>query len=159
MVDISAIAGAMSSLNAAVNITKAMKDLKDWSTVQTQVIELQRTILEAQSGLFSANDERTSLIEKIREAEKRIADLETWNTEKQRYQLTDIGDGNFAYALKESVSNGEPPHYLCTACYQNSKKAILHHLATGSGMHVLTCPSCVAKMAIDRVYCPPAYAR
>jgi hypothetical protein len=59
----SAIAGAISSLNAAVNITKAMKDLRDWSIVQSKVIELQSAILDAQSSLFTANEERATLIE------------------------------------------------------------------------------------------------
>jgi len=157
MPDMGSISAIAASINAAVNITKAMKDLRDLALVQSKVIELQGVILEAQSGLFTANEERASLIEEIREAESKIAQLETWNAEKQRYQLTDIGDGNFAYALRQSMSSGEPPHYICTACYQNSKKSILHHFETGSGLHVVTCPGCSAKMSIDRDYIAPSY--
>ena len=76
MPDISAIAGAFSSLKAAVDITKAMKDLRDWSLVQSKVIELQSAILEAQSGLFTANDERSALIERVGNLEQEVARLE-----------------------------------------------------------------------------------
>jgi hypothetical protein len=57
MPDISAIAAVVNSLNAAVSIAKAMKDLKEWSDVQSKVIELQTVILDAQAGLFAANTE------------------------------------------------------------------------------------------------------
>lgn len=157
MVDMSAIAGAVSSLNAAVDIVKAIKDLRDSSIVQSKVIELQSTILEAQSSLFAANEERAALIEGIRQSEQKIADLEAWNTEKQRYQLTDIGEGTFAYALKGSVSNGEPAHYICTNCYEQSKKSVLHHMQSGGGMHVMSCPRCSAKMGIGHGYRAPSY--
>jgi len=157
MPDMGSISAIAASINAAVNITKAMKDLRDLTLVQSKVIELQGVILEAQTGLFTANKERASLIEEIREAKSKIAQLETWNAEKQRYQLTDIGDGNFAYVLGQSMSSGEPPHYICTACYGNSKKSILQHFETGSGSHVVICPSCSAKMSIDRGYIAPSY--
>jgi hypothetical protein len=57
--DLSAITAIASSLNAAVNITKAMKDLNDLSVFQSKVIELQSVILgrlfqPISSSIFSA---------------------------------------------------------------------------------------------------------
>jgi hypothetical protein len=40
MPDMSAISAIANSLNVAVNIAKAMKDLSEWSLVQSKVIEL-----------------------------------------------------------------------------------------------------------------------
>jgi hypothetical protein len=137
MVDVSAIAGALASLNAAVNITKAMKDLRDWSIVQSKVIELQSTILEAQSGLFAANEERSALIEKIRQLEKQVADLEAWNSEKERYALTDVGGGNVAYLPKPSMRGTGPAHYMCANCYEQRKKSILQHAQMSGMVHVM----------------------
>jgi hypothetical protein len=54
MVDISAIAGLMSSMNAVVNITKAMKDVNDANVLQTKVFELTREIMSAQSCAIQA---------------------------------------------------------------------------------------------------------
>ena len=121
MADMSAIAGAVASLNAAVNITKAMKDLRDWSLVQSKVIELQSTILEAQSSLFSANEERSALIEKVSNLEKRMASQEAWEAEKQTYVMVDIGSGNIAFTKKASMRGSEPPHYVCANCYKHGK--------------------------------------
>jgi hypothetical protein len=155
--DMGAISAIAASLNTAANIAKAMKDLHDASIVQGKVIELQGAILEAQQSLFSANQERAALVEKISSAEKKITELEAWSAEKQRYQLTNIGDGTFAYALKAGVSNGEPAHYICANCYEQSKKSVLHHMHSPGGMHVVSCPGCSAKLGIRHGYQAPSY--
>lgn len=155
MPDMTAIAGALSSLNAAVNITKAMKDLRDWSLVQSKVIELQGAILEAQSSLFAANEERSALIEKVRQLEKQVAGIEAWDTEKQRYEMVDVGDGNVAYRVKPTMRGSEPPHYICANCYRQGKASMLAHMHTQGMGDVLSCPSCKTKNLISRGYKPP----
>ena len=79
MVDVSAIAGMMTALRGATDITKAMIELRDAAMIQSKVIDLQAKILEAQSAAFAANDERRELLERIEalEAEvKRLKSLE-----------------------------------------------------------------------------------
>ena len=44
---------------------------------------------------------------------------------RQRYQLQRFYPGSFAYALKPEMAAGEPPHYLCANCYQQTKKSLL----------------------------------
>src|ERR1700685_3083071 len=102
MPDFGAISAVVNSLNAAVNITKAMKDLNDWSAVQSKVIELQGVILEAQSGIFEANKERSALIEQISLLKKEVTDLEAWETTKNRYELKRTDGGGLAWSLKEN---------------------------------------------------------
>src|ERR1700704_1933690 len=55
------------------------------------------------------------------------------------------------------MSNGEPAHYICTNCYQQSKKSVLSHMQSAGGLYVITCSSCNAKMGIQRGYVPPSY--
>ncbi len=107
--------------------------------------------------LESANDERAALVDKIRQLEEKVASLEAWNTEKQRYQLVDIGEGTFAFALKQSMSGGEPPHYICANCYEHSEKSILQHTHLPSGSDSMTCHRCHAKSVIRHGYQPPSY--
>lgn len=127
---------------------KALKDINDRAIRNAAVIELQEKIL-------SAREQQTALTERIRELERRVADFETWNTEKQRYELVDIGSGTFAYTVKAAMRGTEPPHYICTNCYQNGKAAILQHAQMNMG-HVLTCPSCKTKsLTADGAYRPP----
>ena len=72
MVDMTAITAVAASLNAAKEITKAMIGLRDAALIQGKVIELNSTILDAQSSAFAANDERSALIEQVRDLEKEI---------------------------------------------------------------------------------------
>jgi hypothetical protein len=73
MVSMTAIGAAAASLNAAMNIAKAMVGLRDGQISQAQTIEFQSKILEAQSSIFAANEERTALIEQIRSLEQEVA--------------------------------------------------------------------------------------
>ena len=109
MVDIAAIAGFATSVRAPVEITKAMKDVRDANLMQTKVFELTREIMSAQSYAIEAMSAQSALLTRIRELEEKIAALETWNAEKGRYYLKSIQTGVMVYALKEGMENGEEP--------------------------------------------------
>jgi hypothetical protein len=143
MVDISAIAGTVSALKGAVDITKAMISLHDAEAVKAKVIELNAKILEAQSAAFVANDERAALIERVSQLEKEVADLKAWDAQKQRYDLTDLGNGAFAYAVKESMRAGEPDHKICATCYADRRRSVLQTETWNPGRaEVLVCHQC-----------------
>jgi hypothetical protein len=141
MVDISAIGVVANSLNAAVNIAKAMVDVRDATAFQGKVFELQRAIIDAQQSIFAANEERSALIKKIGHLEKELANLKAWETEKQRYELQDVWHGSLAYVIKESMRGLEPPHKICANCYQRGHKRILQPRVTGFGRE-LFCSEC-----------------
>jgi hypothetical protein len=156
MPDMTAISGAIASLNAAVNITKAMKDLRDGSIVQSKVIELQSAILDAQNSLFSANEERATLIQKVGQLEKQLADTEAWEAEKQRYQMTEAGPGVFAYILKPAMRGSEPSHYVCANCYRLRKISVLQHVRVHGIGDFMECAACNTKTCIEEGYRPAA---
>ena len=87
MPDISAIASALSSLKAAKDIAEAMISLRDTATFQAKLIEFQGKLIDANNAAFAAQDERTALLERIRDLEKQVTDLKAWDTEKQCYEL------------------------------------------------------------------------
>lgn len=145
MVDMSAISIISVSLNTAINIAKAMVDVRDATVFQGKVFELQRAIIDAQQNIFAANAERSSLIEEVREAKAQIARLEAWDTEKQRYELKDVGAGSLAYAVKESMRDSEPTHHICAACYQHGHKSILQPNAVYPDK-TLYCSECKAQI-------------
>jgi hypothetical protein len=147
MVDVSAIGVVATSLNTLVNMTKAMKDVRDASLIDGKVFELQRAILETQQSVFAANEERTTLIEEIRDAKAQIARLEAWNAEKERYELQDVGAGSLAYVIKESMRSSEPVHKICANCYQKAHKSILQPL-NRSQQNFLFCPQCKTEFYI-----------
>jgi hypothetical protein len=116
------------------------------------MIELQSKILDAQSGMLAAQDERSALIERIRTLEEEVARLKAWEAEKQRYVLKDAGNGALAYALKEDARGPEPPHWICPQCYQDGKKSILQPETQIQGRcQVLACTRCNSELLIQGV--------
>lgn len=143
MADMGAIASVAASFKALKDIAQTMVGLRDAQVFQAKMIEFQDAILDAQNSLFAAHEERSALIEQVRDLEKQMADFKAWEAEKQRYQLIDFGGGTFAYVLKEEASGSEPPHRICAACYQKEQKSILQFLKRNvHGQEHYVCPAC-----------------
>jgi hypothetical protein len=151
MVDIAAITGLATSIRAAVEITKAMKDIHDANMIQTKTFELTREILAAQSYAMEAVATQSALLNRVRELEEEKAKLEAWNTEKTRYQLAEVGHGLTAYALKEGMENREPLHHLCATCYNEGHKSILQTETRDPGRcEVMSCHRCGSDLYVKR---------
>jgi uncharacterized protein YlxW (UPF0749 family) len=73
-----------SALKSALDIAKGLKDIADATARNAAVIELQEQILSAQAAQFT-------LLERISGLEKEVASLKTWEADKQRYELKDLG--------------------------------------------------------------------
>jgi hypothetical protein len=155
MVDLSAIAGALSSLKAANDIAQAMVGLRDATAFQSKLIEFQAKIIEANNSAFAAHDERAALLQKIDDLEKQVAKLEAWEAEKQRYQLQEFPPGVFLRVLKPAMANSEPIHRLCAKCYEDGKKSILQSAGTVHGQETLNCHGCDARMVVGIFQAPP----
>src|SRR5256885_16097767 len=125
MPDMSAIATALSSFKAAKDIAESMIGLRDAAAFQSKLIEFQSKIIDANNASFAAQDERASLLERIRDLEKQVADFKAWEAEKQKYELKEVWPGATTYVLKEDAKGAEPIHWLCANCYQFTKKRIL----------------------------------
>lgn len=143
MVDISAIAGALSSFKAANDIAQAMVGLRDAAAFQSKLIEFQAKIIEANNNAFAANDERAALLQKITDLERKVASLEAQEGKLERYQLKDYGGNTFAYELKESEAGSEPIHRACPNCYGERRISILQFdFMTINHKDKYTCASC-----------------
>lgn len=143
MVGITELSSLLSSLKAARDISEAMFSLRDATAMQTKRFELQSKILDAQASALAAQEERSSLMERIRQLEEETARLKAWDGEKERYRLKKFGDGAFAYVLQEESANGEPVHALCATCYERRQKSILQ--SNGKLViheHLWLCPIC-----------------
>ena len=141
--DISLIQGTISGLKVAGDIAKSMMELKTISEVRGKVIELQSTILSAQSSALDANAKQSVLVDTIRNLKEEIARMKAWDSQKQRYQLTPIIGGTaVVYALKESMCESEPPHWICTKCYEEGKRMIIQPRKNKDGFILMVCPSC-----------------
>jgi Zn finger protein HypA/HybF involved in hydrogenase expression len=129
------VLAGLSAVKAAFDLAKGLKDINDATTRNAAVIELQEQILTAQAA-------QSSLIERIRELEKEVTRLEAWETEKQRYTLTEVGTGAFALVVRPSMQGTEPTHCICADCYERSEKSILQMVGNAYGSVTLRCPRC-----------------
>jgi hypothetical protein len=128
----------LGAIKTAFDMAKGLQNIHDTVARDRAVIELQKEILSAQST-------QAALVETVSALKGRVAELEAWDADKQRYKLTELRPGVTAYALKEGMENGEPPHQLCTSCYHAHHKSILDHQEWVPGRaKVLVCHDCGA---------------
>lgn len=117
MVIAETIAG-LGAVKSAFDLAKSLKDINDATVRNAAIIELQEKIL-------AAHQAQATLLDKLSELEKKIASLEMWENEKQRYRLIEVRAGFAAYTMKPGMENDEPPHYLCASCFNGRHKSIL----------------------------------
>lgn len=147
MVDVMSIHSAILGLKTAADMAKGFLQLQSMAEVQGKVIDLQSAILAAQSSALAAQSEQSSMIQQVRELEEEIARIKAWEAEKQRYKLVAILDGTAtAYALKESCKGTDPPHWLCTKCYDDGRRTILQPQYDKAGSGLLVCPTCKSSL-------------
>lgn len=123
--DMGSISAAVTSLRMAGDIAKGLISLKTMTEVQSKAIELNQQIIDAQHQMFEANATQATLTERIRELENQIARMKDWDVQKKRYRLAAPFAGCMVYALLKPMSEGEPAHYLCTACFGRGERSIL----------------------------------
>lgn len=140
--DMASIAATISGLKTIGDLVNTILDAKTSNAINTAVSEVQSHLLSVQREALAANSEQFSMIEEIRNLKEKIAEMEAWGAEKQRYHLTSPWQGTVVYSLKESLSNGEPPHWICTNCYNDGMKSILTQQQDGNGVVSFLCPKC-----------------
>ena len=143
MVDAASMTGALGAAKAAFDLTKAFVDVRDATKVQAVKFELMGLLLEAQEA-------QAALIADKRDLEERLRELEAWGSEKQRYQLTAVAPGSFAYTVKPDALGSEPQHALCSNCYQHGEKSFLQRTnGVVQGYAVFRCAHCKSEVGID----------
>ena len=134
-----------SALLAAIpGLAKAGADIasaSDEAKRNTQLIEFQKALINANALIASVQQQNASLLREKDDLEKQIMQLENWKTEKDRYIMVTVFNAATVYSLKESMSSGEPPHYICPVCYQRGHKTLLQPKKASTGFVHLYCPT------------------
>lgn len=137
------ITAAIQSARTAFELVKAAHGLSNYSELLTAVTDVQMKLTDAIASGLASQEKQATLAERIRELEKQLAANEDWQCQTQRYALFQFPTGSLAYALRNGMENGEPMHYLCTACMDKKKKTTMQP----SGRH-LHCPECKISIAM-----------
>ena len=90
MVELSAISSALSSLSVANDTVDAMVGMSDITVIQSKLIELQFKLVRMKDDVYSAQTERTELLERIRLLEIELADLKAQENKKQQIRSKDL---------------------------------------------------------------------
>lgn len=138
----SEIVAAIQSTKTAIELVKAANGLSNYSELLTAVTAVQIKLTDAIASELASQEKQAALAERVRELENQIAETEDWKSEIQRYALFQFPTGALAYALTPVQGNGEPMHYLCTACVDKKKKSTLQ--PHGRFLH---CPECKTDIA------------
>ncbi len=157
MVDMTIFTGAFHALKTAGDLTKLIIEAHDASVMRQKAIELQPQIISAQKAALDAQSEQFTLLGRIRDLEKQVAELEAWDAEKGRYELIEVGDGALAYSIRDDARGVEPPHWICAACYQRGKKSILQITGNAPGdirMMKWTCSACTSLIYVPKFVTP-----
>jgi hypothetical protein len=150
------VAAGMTALKSAFDLAKGIAEIGDAARRNAQAIELQRQILTAQESALAANSAQTALLENIRSLKEEVARLEAWDAEKEKYKLEQVYSGAFARVLKEDAGGSEPPHWLCTNCFEHNRKSILQEKGRDQdpSYKLFGCPACKAVIRVFYQYGP-----
>lgn len=140
--DINNITATVTGIKAAGDIVKSLIESKISSDVRGAINELQTQLFTATSNAASAIAEQTAMNEEILSLKKEIKKIKAWNIEKKCYKLSAPWQGAVVYAVKKSMSNELPPHWICTNCYEDGRKSIITQQKIGSGYLKFMCPKC-----------------
>ena len=133
---------AIGGIKAAFDIAKGLSALKTEAERNEAVINIQRVLLEAQQSALTDKQSIGELRNKLDEFEKEARDRSGWEREKARYALTRSPMGAYFYSLRTEMANGEVGHRLCTTCYDDGRKSVLHTTASHSGGEMVVCHRC-----------------
>jgi hypothetical protein len=144
----------MSPLKAAGDMAQGLIEIRDTVKFGDAIIKLQAQIMSAYQGAATAQAREAATIEEISSLKRRVAELETWDAEKKRYQLDSLPPGVFVYTLKPAMAESEPMHHICQTCYQRGKKSILQADEHHNGVHHLSCNECGTQLLTGNFRAP-----
>lgn len=138
------IQSAIASAKVALDIAKAAHGLSNYNELVAAVSEVNTKLVDATVVTLASLEKQSSLTSRITELENKLREVENWESQIKRYKLHSFITGALAYALQPGMDEGQPMHYLCTACVDKKVKTTLQP----NGRH-LNCPVCKTTISIE----------
>jgi len=117
---------ALAAYNHASSIIKSLFELKTSTAISEQLNVIHKELSAIHSSNLELQQQLSAAHTEIANLKKEIAGFETWDNQKDRYKLYSPWNGAIVYAITEANSNGEPPHWLCTKCFDERKRSFLN---------------------------------
>jgi hypothetical protein len=103
--------------------------------------DFQRELANAQADKIALGAKNIEIAEELSAKKAECLKLKEWEADKSRYRLVNPGATGFVYALKQSHSDTDPPHWICANCYARGSKSFLHTENNG-GWPKIQCTVC-----------------
>lgn len=130
------------SIKTAISLAKSITESISDTKLKIKSIELYDAIIHLQGSILSLQSEYHSLLQDKHSLEKKLMEIESWEKEKTKYVLVEIGKGVHVFSLKTEYALSIPCHYICPKCYHDNKKSILVAEYTSSEESKYACPKC-----------------
>jgi len=142
MSSMSELATAVANLHAAEKAARAMAEAADAASQQRHHTEMLSQIASAYGALNAAQDERSRLLDRIRE-------FESIEAIRKRYKLVSLGaQGVVAFAPRQPDPD-EAAHHLCGNCLNAGKASYLQQTAHGPYVLKWHCNACGEDLHVD----------
>lgn len=136
------ISSLVASSKAAYDIAKGINSLKSEVDRNESISKILEVLLAVQTQALSVNAVAQKLQEEKYELAKKVMKFEKWSETESQYELKEVAPGTFVYSYKEGIELTEPKHWLCTNCWKDKIKSIIHLANEGSGNRKYHCPHC-----------------
>lgn len=135
------ISSLIASSKAAYEIAKGISSLKSEIDRNESISKILEELLSVQTQTLSVNAIAQKLQEEKYELTKKLMEFEKWAKTETQYRLKEVAPSVFVYAYKKTDLS-DPEHWLCTNCYKDRIKSIIHFASKGSGIKKYICPHC-----------------
>ena len=139
---------AISGIKTAMDMAKGISALKSEVEINQAIIDIQRTLLEAQAAAFDDKETISGLVNENRTLQANLQIKDDWEQEKLRYALVKSELGAFTYNLKPELAGEEVLHRLCANCFNTGYKSLLHTTMKYGGGEEVICQRCDKKLKI-----------
>ena len=139
----------VATISTSFGLLKELKALSLGEEGSKKVAEVGAKISAAYEIALASQELQFKMSKRNQELEEEVTRLKSWDVQKGDYELKAIENSAFVYSLKENARSGEPVHWLCQPCYENSKKFILQRGAFFNAKYPWICPVCKAEIRVS----------
>jgi hypothetical protein len=139
-------------LEAATKALQELMEVRDLVKFGDTFRKMHSEILAAQQSALGGYKRELALLDEINALKARVANFETWDTQKQRYELKSLGSGGYAYMLKPDARGAETPHWVCANCFSSGRVSVIQYgrpQTRRDGRRDYFCPSCNNEVAMS----------
>ena len=133
---------ALTSLQSALGLGKAMMDVSNVADSQGKLIEFNGVIIEAQQKIMTAQLEQSGLLKEIELLKKELAKHDEFSEESSKYHRVEIAPGVFAHLERIYDGKLSNAHKYCNSCFEKRRKSTLQQFNISVGRNIgLKCPN------------------